>query len=160
MYVPSRTTRPLRPGEIDGIKYHHVNEETFKDAIARDQFLEYAFVHEHYRYGSPHKQIMDVLSQNKNPIKELDMHGLLKIEQQEKIKDQFFSIFLDIPSSLVSHRINQRGMLSTHELKKRVQSAEFESMQAELHCAYIVDAAQPLELVIENVIDIVKREIR
>ncbi len=160
VYVPSRTTRPLRPWEIDGIKYHHVNDDTFKDAIAHDQFLEHTYVHQIFRYGTPYKQIMDILGQNKNPLKELDMVGLLNIQEQKKIDDKYISIFLDIPTSLVMERIRQRGVLSEAEMKQRVASADFESEQAKVHCDYIVDATQQLELVIENVIDIIKREIR
>lgn len=160
VYVPSWTTRPLRSWEIDGIKYHHVNEDTFKDAIARDQFLEYAYVHQNYRYGTPQKQIMDTLWHNKNPIKELDMFGLLKIQEQRKIDNKYISIFLNIPTNLVMERIRKRGVLSDDEMKQRVSSAEYETEQAKIHCDYIVDATQQLELVIENVIDILKSEIR
>ena len=160
IYVPSRTTRPLRPWEIDGIKYHHVSDDIFKDAIAHDQFLEHTYVHQIFRYGTPYKQIMDILGQNKNPLKELDMVGLLKIQEQKKIDDKYISIFLDIPTSLVMERIRQRGVLSEAEMKQRVASADFESEQAKVHCDYIVDATQQLELVIENVINIIKSEIR
>ncbi len=103
---------------------------------------------------------MDILGQNKNPLKELDMVGLLNIQEQKKIDDKYISIFLDIPTSLVMERIRQRGVLSEAEMKQRVASADFESEQAKVHCDYIVDATQQLELVIENVIDIIKREIR
>lgn len=160
IYVPSRTTRPLRPWEIDGIKYHHVNDDTFKDGISKDQFLEFAYVHQTARYGTPQKQIMDILGQNKNPIKELEMGGLLKIQEQKKIENKYISIFLNIPTTLVIERIRQRWVLSDEETKQRVTSAEFESEQAKVHCDYIVDATQQLELVIENVINIIKSEIR
>lgn len=160
IYVPSWTTRPLRPGEVNGVKYHHVNGETFQDAIAHDLFLEYVRVHEHYRYGTPYQEIVDALDRNMNVIKELDMHGLLKIQEQHKIDDKYFTIYLDIPTELMTQRIQQRWVLSPEELQIRITSATFESAQAKVHCNYIVDATQPLALVIENVISIIEHEVK
>jgi len=88
------------------------------------------------------------------------MFGLLKIQEQRKIDNKYISIFLNIPTNLVMERIRKRGVLSDDEMKQRVSSAEYETEQAKIHCDYIVDATQQLELVIENVIDILKSEIR
>jgi len=52
--------------------------------------------------------IMDALAQNKNPIKEVEMGGLLKIEEQHKIDNKYFSIFLDISPEQMVERIKKR----------------------------------------------------
>ena len=50
----SATTRPPRPGEIDGVHYHFVDTETFKKMAADGEFLEWAHVFGH-RYGTPRR---------------------------------------------------------------------------------------------------------
>ena len=47
----SHTTRKLRPGEIDGVNYHFVNEERFHEMLENDEFLEWATVFDHL-YGT------------------------------------------------------------------------------------------------------------
>ena len=55
----SHTTRPARPGEIDGVHYHFVTPSIFTDMIASDAFLEHAQVFDH-RYGTSRVTVQDV----------------------------------------------------------------------------------------------------
>jgi guanylate kinase len=61
-YVPSYTTRDLRPGEVNGVKYHHITEGEFEQAIMREEFLEHA-TYALNMYGTKTASVMDVLSQ-------------------------------------------------------------------------------------------------
>ncbi|USN55518.1 MAG: hypothetical protein H6765_02770 [Candidatus Peribacteria bacterium] len=80
------------------------------------------------------------------------MYGLVKIQEQTSLPFSYASIFLDIPNSVMVQRINNRGLLSASELQERIKSAEFEREQAQKRCDVIIDASQPLELVVETFI--------
>ena len=60
----SYTTRPPRPGEIDGVDYHFVDLERFRAMVANHEFLEWAHVFGH-RYGTPKAQVWNVLEQGR-----------------------------------------------------------------------------------------------
>ena len=49
----SVTTRPARPGEVDGVHYHFIDDAAFDELIAADGLLEWALVHRVHRYGTP-----------------------------------------------------------------------------------------------------------
>ena len=50
--VNTTTTRPIRPGEINGVTYDFVSDERFDELVQHDDFIEYAWVHKKYRYGT------------------------------------------------------------------------------------------------------------
>ena len=52
----SATTRPMRPGEVDGVDYHFVDDAAFERLVADDELAEWAYVFDH-RYGSPKEPI-------------------------------------------------------------------------------------------------------
>ena len=74
----SATTRAPRPGEKDGREYHFVDRSTFDDMIDRQQFLEWAEVHEH-RYGSPREPIFNALAAGQDVLFDIDWQGAMSI---------------------------------------------------------------------------------
>lgn len=62
-YVQSYTTRPLRPGEINGVKYNHISRDAFEQAIMNNEFVEYATVHATDLYGTKWSSIQTLLDQ-------------------------------------------------------------------------------------------------
>lgn len=158
VYVPSWTTRPLRPWEVNGVKYHHVDESTFLAAKDAGEFLEYARVHNHFRYGTLSRDVQKVFHKKKHAIKELDIFWLRMLLDHHTLQGRIVSIFLHIPTDLMVQRINQRGLLDATELAERIASADHEIELANQRCTHMVDASQPLELVIETVISIVDHE--
>src|SRR5438105_4783447 len=63
-YSVSYTTRPKRPGEIDGQSYRFVTEPEFLDLIAKKEFLEWAKVYDHY-YGTSRRKVEDALKRGR-----------------------------------------------------------------------------------------------
>ena len=94
-YVPSYTTRELRPGEVNGAKYHHISEWAFEQAIMRDECLEHA-TYALNMYGTKKKDVMDVLSQWKNVVKEMEMNGFLQLEEKKDSLDFILSNICDL----------------------------------------------------------------
>ena len=63
----SATTREPRPGEIDGVHYHFVDVDTFRDWISQDQFLEYAEFVGNF-YGTPKKYVDQAMEEGKDVL--------------------------------------------------------------------------------------------
>lgn len=77
----SATTRPMRPGEQDGVDYHFVDTPTFKKMVADDEFLEWAHVFGH-RYGTPRARVEDLLDAGKDVLFDIDWQGAQQLYQE------------------------------------------------------------------------------
>ena len=75
----SVTTRPPRPGEINGVHYLFVDDAVFDDLVADDGLLEWARVHGVHRYGTPRKAVADRLAEGVPTILEIDLQGARQI---------------------------------------------------------------------------------
>jgi guanylate kinase len=77
----SATTRPPRPGEVDGKDYHFVSVDQFKQMVADNQFLEWAHVFDH-RYGTPRGPVDQALSEGRDVLFDIDWQGAQQLYQQ------------------------------------------------------------------------------
>ena len=92
----SATTRPRRPGEVEGKDYYFVDEEKFKTDINKGLFLEYARVFDHY-YGTPLGLVQKLLSSGCDVLFDIDWQGTQQIKA--KARDDLVSIFVLPPST-------------------------------------------------------------
>jgi len=76
----SYTTRPPRPGEIDGKDYHFTDLETFREMVADHEFLEWAHVFNH-RYGTPKNDVFHTLSEGHDILFDIDWQGAQQLYQ-------------------------------------------------------------------------------
>jgi guanylate kinase len=76
----SATTRPARPGEVDGRDYQFVDLEEFRRMVAADEFLEWAHVFGH-RYGTPRGQVESMLAAGKDVLFDIDWQGAQQLFQ-------------------------------------------------------------------------------
>lgn len=152
VYVPSYTTRPMRPGEVNGKKYWHISKEEFEQAIENNEFLEYASseVHWQYYYGTKLHDLLVPYQAWKHPIKEIETDGLLKLQQDWRIDDKYTTIFLNIPEDTIKERLKKRWTVEPKEVARRLGGAAWERKIALEHCNHIVDANRPLEKVVES----------
>lgn len=120
----SATTRKPRPGEVDGVSYFFVTNENFDQMIARDEFLEWATVHNQFRYGTPKKPILEALRQGKSVLLEIDIQGA---RQVRKAIPQARLVFLLPPSwDELVHRLTGRATESVDEQDRRLATAKVE----------------------------------
>ena len=77
----SATTRPMRPGEVDGKDYHFVDLERFRAMVADGEFLEWAHVFGH-RYGTPHAPVDAILANGRDVLFDIDWQGAQQLHQQ------------------------------------------------------------------------------
>jgi guanylate kinase len=77
----SATTRPIRPGEVDGNDYHFVDLERFRAMVAEGAFLEWAHVFGH-RYGTPKAPVDEILARGRDVLFDIDWQGAQQLYQQ------------------------------------------------------------------------------
>lgn len=122
--APTVTTRPIRPGEIDGSPYFFVDEPTFDHKIERDEFLEWAVVHGRARYGTPRMPVEEALAAGKAVLIEVDLQGARQVRQT--MPDAFF-VFLTPPTwEELVRRLVGRGTESNEERTRRLATARAE----------------------------------
>lgn len=118
----SHTTRPMRPGEIDGINYHFVSNEDFNAMLAEDAFLESAKVFDN-QYGTSRKWVEETLQQGIDVILEIDWQGAEQIKKMLPCT----AVFILPPSKEeLESRLTNRGQDDTEIIAKRMSEAQSE----------------------------------
>jgi guanylate kinase len=131
----SATTRPPRPGEIDGVHYLFVADEEFDRLIQANALLEWAVVHGAHRYGTPREPVMQALAEGREAILEIDLQGARQVRQA--CPDARF-VFLEPPSmDELIRRLVGRGTESEEQRARRLQSARAE-MAAQAEFNYVI----------------------
>ena len=117
----SATTRPPRPGEVDGDHYHFVSDEEFDRMVAAGELLEWALVHGAARYGTPRKPVEAALAAQRPALLEIDIQGA---RQVRKSMPEAFFVFLKPPSweDLIS-RLLRRGTEDEADRARRLETA-------------------------------------
>jgi guanylate kinase len=120
----SVTTRPARPGEIQGKHYRFVDEATFDAMIAAGELLEWAVVHGRYRYGTPRRPVEEALREGKPALLEIDLQGA---RQVRRFMPAALFVFLAPPSrDELVRRLVGRGTETAEERERRLDSARLE----------------------------------
>ncbi|SHE38338.1 guanylate kinase [Marinitoga hydrogenitolerans DSM 16785] len=120
----SYTTRPPRPGEVNGKDYFFVDEKTFNKMIENDEFLEYAKVHGHM-YGTSKKYIKEKINEGMNIVLDIDVQGALNVVK--KMPKETVLIFIAPPSySELKKRLMNRGTEKKEDLIIRLNDAKWE----------------------------------
>ena len=119
----SYTTRPRRPGEVDGRDYFFVDEKRFKKMVEEGEFLEWAIVHGYY-YGTSKKFIDERLEKNGDLLLDIDVQGALNVKRMDL---DIVSVFIAPPSlEDLERRLRKRGTDSEYDLKRRLEDAKWE----------------------------------
>ena len=120
----SATTRPMRPGEVDGIDYHFVDVATFKDMVAGHEFLEWAHVFGH-RYGTPRAPVEAALSAGRDVLFDIDWQGAQQLYQ--RAGGDVVRVFIFPPSMTeLERRLRARGTDSEAVIDGRMDRAAAE----------------------------------
>ena len=116
----SATTRPLRPGERNGVDYLFVSVPEFLGMRDRGEFLESAQVYGNY-YGTPRAQVDGALATGRDVILELDIQGAASVK---RAKPEAVLVFIEPPSfDDLRERIRGRGTEDQETLFKRLEAA-------------------------------------
>jgi len=116
----SHTTRPIRPGEKDGVNYHFVTEGDFLEMLERAEFLEHARVFGNL-YGTSSVWVERQLRQGRDIILEIDWQG---VQQVKRLMPQTRSIFILPPSrQALLQRLKLRGQDDPGTIESRMNAA-------------------------------------
>jgi len=117
----SYTTRPMRPGEVDGRDYWFVSPETFQQMVERDEFAEYAWVHLN-RYGTAKAPIDSALAAGRDVIFDVDWQGGRHLS--ERWPQDSLKIFILPPDvDALKTRLRQRATDAPEVIELRVGKA-------------------------------------
>jgi guanylate kinase len=120
----STTTRKPRPGEIDGVHYHFVDDEEFERLREAGEFLEWAVVHGRAKYGTPRRPVEEALAQGRKALLEIDLQGA---RQVRRTMPEALFVFLEPPSwEELVRRLVGRGTETEEERKVRLATARHE----------------------------------
>lgn len=125
----SATTRPPRPGEIEGVHYFFVSDEDFDRMLAADELLEWATVHNKFRYGTPRGPVLEASGRGELMLLEIDLQGARQVRQS--MPDARL-VFLAPPSwDELVRRLVGRGTEGEEERARRLDTAKIELAAAD-----------------------------
>ena len=132
----SATTRDPRPGEIDGVHYHFLDVDTFRDKIVKDEFLEYAEYVGNF-YGTPKKLVDDAMNQGKDVILDIEIQGAIQVCSK---RPDTVRIFIAPPSwAELERRLTERGTDSPEKIQKRLLRAKVEFQTAHTYDYFVIN---------------------
>ncbi|MBS4068129.1 MAG: guanylate kinase [Sulfurimonas sp.] len=146
----STTTRSMRDGEIDGVHYHFVDEDEFKNDMEEEFFLEYAVVHGNY-YGTSIKPVKEALKAGKLVIFDIDVQGNATIVN--RLGDITTSVFISPPTlSELKRRLEFRSTDTQEVIERRIDMAKREIQRISEYDFLIVndnieEAAETLKVI-------------
>jgi guanylate kinase len=124
----SATTRPPRPGEVEGAEYRFVGDDEFDRMIGEGELLEWAEVYPGLRYGTPHRFVDEQLERGVDVILEIDVQGAAQVRAHAP---DAVLILLAPPSvDDLEARLRSRGTEDERALAARLATAERELEQA------------------------------
>jgi guanylate kinase len=120
----SVTTRPARPGEVDGVHYLFITDAEFDAMVEAGQLLEWAVVHGRAKYGTPRAPVEKALAEGRAALLEIDLQGARQV--RSSMPGALF-VFLAPPSwDELVRRLVGRGTEDTAERERRLATAREE----------------------------------
>ena len=120
----SATTRPMRPGEVEGRDYFFVDNARFASMATRNELLEWATVFDN-RYGTPRAPVETALASGQDVLFDIDWQGTQQL--REKARDDVVSVFILPPSAAdLEKRLHSRAQDSDEVIRGRMSRASHE----------------------------------
>lgn len=132
----SATTREMRPGEEDGVHYHFLEVDTFRQWIARGEFLEYAEYVGNF-YGTPKRYVDEAMDRGEDVILDIEIQGAIQVKSK---RPETVSIFIAPPSwTELERRLTERGTDSPDKVQKRLLRAKVEFQTAHTYDYFVIN---------------------
>ena len=132
----SATTRPPRPGEINGVHYHFTDVDEFRKMISEDAFLEYAEYVGNF-YGTPKKFVDEAMESGRDVILDIEIQGATQVHE---VRPDVVRIFIAPPSwEELERRLSARGTDSPEKVQKRLLRAKVELQNAGHYDYFVVN---------------------
>jgi guanylate kinase len=122
----SATTRPQRPGEVDGVHYWFKTREEFERLVREDALLEWVTYVGHL-YGTLRAEIDRIRGDGRAPMLDLEIEGALRVRDEVAGS---VTIFVDAPLAELERRLLERATESSGQIGERVALARRQKEQA------------------------------
>jgi guanylate kinase len=154
-FVVTATSRPQRPGEVDGEDYFFVSREQFEAMIEHCELIEHALVYNQYK-GIPKRQVQDALASGQDVIMRIDVQGAATVR---RLYPEALLIFLTTRSEeeLVG-RLKSRETETPESLRLRLTTARQEFEQLGLFDYLVVNADGQLDEAVDTISAIIQAE--
>lgn len=121
----SATNRAPRQGEVNGVNYHFLTTEQFRDAVAAGEFVEWEQVYPGRYYGTLRSELTNAIEKGENIILDIDVKGALNVKKQ--FGDQAITIFILPPDvETLQKRLEKRGTDAPEVIAERISKARYE----------------------------------
>jgi guanylate kinase len=148
----SVTTRPPRPGEIDGVDYRFVDDAGFDALVADDELLEHATYAGH-RYGTPRGPVAAAVSAGSVVVLDIEVQGALQVKQAAP---DALLVFLLPPSfEELEARLRGRGTEDDGAVARRLRAAREEVARADVFDVQVVN--DDLHRCVDEVLDVIEQ---
>ena len=132
----SATTRQPREGEVDGVHYHFIDVDRFRQMIQEDAFLEYAEYVGNF-YGTPKRFVDEAMEQGKDVILDTELQGAIQVTSK---RPEVVRIFIAPPSwEALEKRLIGRGTDSADKIQKRLVRAKVELQNANTYDYFVIN---------------------
>lgn len=132
----SATTREIRPGEENGVHYHFLEVDTFRQWIAREEFLEYAEYVGNF-YGTPKRYVDEAMDRGEDVILDIEIQGAIQVKSK---RPETVSVFIAPPSwTELERRLTERGTDSPNKIQKRLLRAKVEFQTAHTYDYFVIN---------------------
>ena len=126
----SCTTRPPRPGEVDGVDYYFITQDNFDAKVANNEFIEHATVYEN-SYGTLREEIIGRINKGEDLFLDIDVQGALQIREfmkhDELLRNSVEFVFIAPPSfEELEKRLRERGTEEEDVIECRLNNAKKE----------------------------------
>lgn len=150
----SATTRPPRPGEVDGVHYYFVTRERFEEMIRQDAFLEYDAHADNY-YGTPRAQAEEKMEQG---LLLLDIEPMGAKQVKQAAPDAVLIFIMPPSRQELERRLRSRGDTSEEQMQLRLERAAWEIDQRAWYDYVVVNddarrCADEILTIIANLVD-------
>jgi guanylate kinase len=154
-FVVTATTRPQRPGEVDGVDYIFVSTGEFAELIEQGELLEYAVVYGDYK-GIPKAQVRQALASGKDVVMRIDVQGAATIR---RLVPEAVLIYISAESEeALVRRLRERKTEPEDQLKMRIATARQELKRLELFDYVVINADDKLDETCRKIAAIITAE--
>jgi guanylate kinase len=154
-FVVTATSRPRRPTEVEGVDYHFVTINEFKEMIDSGELLEHALVYGDYK-GIPKKHVRSALASGKDVIMRIDVQGAATIRT---LVPNVVTIFLTAESEdELERRLRERKTEDEEKLKIRIATARQELRRYSEFDYIVVNRENELDETVSRILHIIEAE--
>ncbi len=156
-FAVTATTRPPRPGEVEGIDYHFISDADFDRLEREDGLVEHAIVYGQ-RKGVPKAEVLEPLARGEDVIARVDVQGAATLQQ---LVPAALLIFIAPPSlEEMERRLGERETETEEEMRRRLDAATGDMAAASRFDHVVVNETGKLEETARQVVQIIAEEKR